>query len=184
MTSKIHEKNLIWLDLEMTGLDPKLHKIIEIATIVTDSDLNILAEGPVIAIYQPQSELDKMDGWNVKHHGDSGLIERVKASHCNESDAQRMTLNFLSQWVSAGQSPICGNTICQDRRFLVETMPLLASYFHYRNLDVSTLKQLCQLWAPDIAKQHVKESTHTALNDIRDSIAELRFYRDHWIQRQ
>ena len=184
MTSHFNDKNLIWLDLEMTGLDPKIHKIIEIATIITDAHLNILAEGPVIAIKQPQSELDKMDAWNIKHHGESGLIERVKASDFNETDAQQLTLNFLSQWVPAGQSPICGNTICQDRRFLVETMPQLASYFHYRNLDVSTLKQLCQLWAPDIAKQHIKESTHTALQDIQDSIAELKFYRDHWIEKE
>jgi oligoribonuclease len=168
----------------MTGLDPKFHKIIEIATIITDSNLTILAQGPVIAIHQPQHELDKMDAWNVKHHGESGLIERVKASVLSEIDAQRITLDFLGQWVNAGQSPICGNTICQDRRFLVEAMPELASYFHYRNLDVSTLKQLCQLWAPDIAKLHIKESTHTALLDIQDSIAELRFYRDNWIQQK
>lgn len=179
--AQVNDKNLIWIDLEMTGLEPKSHKIIEIATIITDSELNVLAEGPVIAVQQSQAELDKMDSWNVRHHGASGLIERVKASDFNELEAQQLTLNFLSQWVPAGKSPMCGNSICQDRRFLVETMPQLAAYFHYRNLDVSTVKMLCQMWAPNIAKQHVKESTHIALNDIRDSIEELKFYREHWI---
>lgn len=178
-----NKDNLIWIDLEMTGLDPKTHRIIEIATIITDTELNILAEGPVIAIHQPTDELDKMDAWNIKHHGNSGLISRVQTSDINEQKAQAITLQFLQQWVPAGFSPMCGNSICQDRRFLVETMPELASYFHYRNLDVSTLKQLCQRWAPDIAKQHHKESTHIALNDIRDSIAELQFYREAWINR-
>jgi len=182
MNTKTDDKNLIWIDLEMTGLDPKSHKIIEIAIIITDSELNILAEGPVIAVKQSQEELNKMDAWNVKHHGESGLVERVKASDFNEQEAEQLVLNFLKQWVPAGKSPMCGNSICQDRRFLVESMPQLAAYFHYRNLDVSTLKQLCQRWAPEIAKQHKKESTHIALNDIRDSIEELKFYKDCWIK--
>lgn len=181
MSTHMSDKHLIWIDLEMTGLNPKDHKIIEIATIVTDANLNILAEGPVIAVHQSESELAKMDAWNVKHHGESGLIKRVQSSDFNEQEAEQLTLNFLSQWVPANASPMCGNTICQDRRFLVETMPQLAAYFHYRNLDVSTVKQLCQLWAPDIARKLVKQSTHIALNDIRDSIEELRFYRDNWI---
>jgi oligoribonuclease len=176
------DTNLIWMDLEMTGLDPKNNKIIEIATIVTDTNLTILEEGPVIAVHQPQHELDKMDSWNVKHHTESGLVERVQASTIDEGAAAQATLDFLSQWIDKGKSPLCGNTICQDRRFLVETMPDLASYFHYRNLDVSTIKQLCLRWAPDIAKQHRKESTHQALQDIRDSIDELRFYRDNWLK--
>ena len=180
MTNKTD--NLIWIDLEMTGLDPKTHKIIEIATIITDSNLKILATGPVLAIHQPETELAKMDSWNVKHHTDSGLIERVRSSSTNEAQAQAETLSFLKQWVNQGESPMCGNSICQDRRFLVETMPDLVTFFHYRNLDVSTLKILCQRWQPNIAAQYNKTSTHQALEDIKDSIDELIFYRDAWIQ--
>ena len=174
--------NLIWIDLEMTGLNPKEHRIIEIATVVTSSDLEILAKGPVIAIHQAEAELDKMDSWNVSHHGKSGLTERVRQSGYSEAKAEHETLTFLSQWVEPGSSPMCGNTICQDRRFLVETMPKLAAYFHYRNLDVSTIKQLCQRWAPDIASKHIKESSHQALEDIIDSIEELRFYKQNWLR--
>lgn len=175
-------QNLIWIDCEMTGLIPEEHRIIEIATLVTDSALNILAEGPVIAVHQPEHELAKMDEWNVNQHGKSGLTQRVKDSILNEQDAERLTLEFLRQWVPAGKSPMCGNSICQDRRFLARGMPLLERYFHYRNLDVSTLKELCSRWAPEIAKNFKKESTHLALDDIRDSVTELRFYRANFLR--
>lgn len=175
-------QNLIWIDCEMTGLIPEEHRIIEIATLVTDSALNILAEGPVIAVHQPEHELAKMDEWNVNQHGKSGLTQRVKDSTLNEQDAERLTLEFLRQWVPAGKSPMCGNSICQDRRFLARGMPLLERYFHYRNLDVSTLKELCSRWAPEIAKNFKKESTHLALDDIRDSVTELRFYRANFLR--
>jgi oligoribonuclease len=175
-------QNLIWIDCEMTGLIPEEHRIIEIATLVTDSALNILAEGPVIAVHQPEHELAKMDEWNVNQHGKSGLTQRVKDSTLNEEDAERLTLEFLRRWVPAGKSPMCGNSICQDRRFLARGMPLLERYFHYRNLDVSTLKELCSRWAPEIAKNFKKESTHLALDDIRDSVTELRFYRANFLR--
>jgi oligoribonuclease len=175
-------QNLIWIDCEMTGLIPEEHRIIEIATLVTDSALNILAEGPVIAVHQPEHELAKMDEWNVNQHGKSGLTQRVKDSTLNEQDAERLTLEFLRRWVPAGKSPMCGNSICQDRRFLARGMPLLERYFHYRNLDVSTLKELCSRWAPEIAKNFKKESTHLALDDIRDSVTELRFYRANFLR--
>jgi len=175
-------QNLIWIDCEMTGLIPEEHRIIEIATLVTDSALNILAEGPVIAVHQPEHELAKMDEWNVNQHGKSGLTQRVKDSTLNAQDAERLTLEFLRQWVPAGKSPMCGNSICQDRRFLARGMPLLERYFHYRNLDVSTLKELCSRWAPEIAKNFKKESTHLALDDIRDSVTELRFYRANFLR--
>jgi oligoribonuclease len=171
--------NWVWLDLEMTGLDPEANKIIEIATIVTDCELNVLAEGPVIAIHQPQSELDKMDAWNVEHHGGSGLIDRVKASRHNAASAEAETLAFLQQYVAPGSSPLCGNTVSQDRRFMVKYMPALADFFHYRHLDVSTLKILAERWAPAVKEGFKKESTHQALLDIRDSIEELRYYRKH-----
>lgn len=179
---KFNEKNLIWIDLEMTGLDTQTDYIIEIATIVTDSDLNVLAEGPMLAIHQTDEILLAMDEWNTKQHGKSGLIERIKASTITEDEAQRQTIAFLEQYVPAGKSPICGNSICQDRRFLARCMPKLEAYFHYRNLDVSTLKELCGRWAPDIAKGFKKESSHLALEDIKDSIAELKYYREHFIR--
>lgn len=177
-----HASNLIWIDLEMTGLVPERHRIIEIATIVTDQHLNTLAEGPVLAIHQNDEELAAMDAWNTNQHGKSGLTARVRESTVLDADAERQTLDFLAQWVPAGKSPMCGNSICQDRRFLARWMPQLERHFHYRNLDVSTLKELCSRWAPAISRQYVKTSTHLALDDIRDSIAELQFYRDHFIR--
>lgn len=175
------EKNLIWIDLEMTGLIPERHRIIEIATLVTDSDLNLLAEGPVIAVHQSDDELAAMDEWNTRQHGNSGLTQRVRESRINEAQAAEMSLAFLREWVPAGKSPICGNSICQDRRFLARWMPEFERHFHYRNLDVSTLKELCQRWAPDVAKGFTKESSHLALDDIRDSLNELRYYRQHFL---
>lgn len=178
MSGKDH--HLIWIDLEMTGLNPDLDNILEIATAVTDSHLNILAEGPVIAIHQSETNLKKMDAWNVKHHGDSGLTERVRASSIDEEAAQAATLEFLSQWIAPGKSPMCGNSICQDRRFLWKYMPKLEKYFHYRNLDVSTVKILAQRWYPAIAAGLNKNAEHKALQDIRDSIDELKYYRQHF----
>ncbi len=171
--------NLIWIDLEMTGLDTVNDRIIEIATIVTDKQLNELAEGPVLAIRQSQSTVDSMDVWNTRQHGESGLTERVLASDITAAEAERRTLEFLSGWVEPGASPMCGNSICQDRRFLAREMPELERHFHYRNLDVSTLKILAQQWAPEVAAGFTKESSHRALSDIRDSIAELGWYRDN-----
>jgi len=174
--------HLIWIDLEMTGLIPERHRIIEIATIVTDAHLNVLAEGPVVAVHQPEEELAAMDEWCTTQHGKSGLTRRVRDSEIGEAAAQQLTLDFLRAWVPAGKSPICGNSICQDRRFLARWMPELERHFHYRNLDVSTLKELCNRWAPAIAKGYTKESTHLALDDIRDSIDELRYYREHFLR--
>ena len=170
--------NLIWIDLEMTGLDTVNDRIIEIATIITDKQLNELAEGPVFAIRQSQTTVDSMDEWNTRQHGESGLTERVLASEITAVEAERRTLEFLSGWVASDASPMCGNSICQDRRFLAREMPELERYFHYRNLDVSTLKILAQQWAPEVAAGFTKESSHRALSDIRDSIAELGWYRD------
>ena len=169
--------NLIWIDLEMTGLDPQTDRIIEIATLVTDSQLCIIAEGPALAIHQDEAVLATMDEWNQRQHGESGLLARVRASTVTEADAEQQTLAFLRQHLPAGKSPICGNSICQDRRFLARLMPELEAYFHYRNLDVSTLKELARRWYPGI-KGFSKVSTHLALQDIRDSIEELRFYRE------
>ncbi len=177
-TAKDATGNLIWIDLEMTGLNTISDQIIEIATIVTDAHLNELAEGPVLAIHQPRALMDGMDEWNTRQHGESGLTERVLESSSSVQDAEKQTIDFLEQHVSAGASPMCGNSICQDRRFLARQMPSLEAYFHYRNLDVSTLKLLASSWAPDIANGFNKESTHRALADIRDSIAELAYYRD------
>lgn len=177
------KENLIWIDLEMTGLDPDQHKIIEIATVVTDKDLSVLAEGPVLAIHQPDAVLAAMDEWNTRHHAASGLTERVRASTVTEQEAEQLTLEFLRQHVDLGASPICGNSICQDRRFLIRHMPGLAAYFHYRNLDVSTLKILAKLWLPEVGNRFEKKSVHLALADIHDSIRELRFYREHLFKR-
>ncbi|GAC1627898.1 MAG: oligoribonuclease [Nevskia sp.] len=175
-------QNLIWIDCEMTGLIPEEHRLIEIATLITDSQLNLLAEGPVFAIRQPEHELAKMDEWNVTQHGKSGLTRRVRESAIDDAEAEALTIEFLRQWVPAGKSPICGNSICQDRRFLARWMPQLERYFHYRNLDVSTVKELCYRWAPEIAKGFRKESSHRALDDIRDSIEELRYYRVNFLR--
>ncbi|MDV7104261.1 oligoribonuclease [Vibrio sp. TH_r3] len=171
------EQNLIWVDLEMTGLDPEQHKIIEIATIVTDSELNILAEGPVFAIHQSDVELDKMDDWCTNTHTHSGLVARVKSSQIDEDEAIKQTIAFLEQWVPKGKSPICGNSIGQDRRFLYKHMPLLEEYFHYRYVDVSTLKELTRRWKPEVLDGFEKTGSHLALDDIRESIAELKYYR-------
>ncbi|HFL6897643.1 TPA: oligoribonuclease [Pseudomonas aeruginosa] len=175
-------QNLIWIDLEMTGLNPDRDVIIEMATIVTDSDLNTLAEGPVIAIHQPEEILAGMDEWNTRQHGQSGLTQRVRESTVSMAEAEAQTLAFLEQWVPKRSSPICGNSICQDRRFLYRHMPRLEGYFHYRNLDVSTLKELAARWAPQVRESFKKGNTHLALDDIRESIAELRHYRDHFIK--
>ncbi|MFJ4154511.1 oligoribonuclease [Pseudomonas sp. NPDC089752] len=175
-------QNLIWIDLEMTGLDPDTDVIIEMATIVTDSDLNILAEGPVIAIHHSDEVLARMDEWNTRTHGGSGLTQRVRESKISMAEAEAQTLAFLEQWVPKGESPICGNSIGQDRRFLYRYMPALESYFHYRYLDVSTLKILAKRWAPKVADDFKKGSTHLALDDIRESIAELRHYREHFLK--
>ncbi|GMQ53253.1 MAG: oligoribonuclease [Pseudomonadales bacterium] len=177
-----HPDNLIWIDLEMTGLDPDNDVIIEIATIVTDPQLNVLAEGPSLAIKQPDALLDGMDEWNTRQHGQSGLTRRVRESTISPADAERQTIDFLSAWVPAGKSPMCGNSICQDRRFLYRGMPELEKYFHYRNLDVSTLKELAARWAPEVKNGFKKQSSHLALDDIRDSIAELKHYREHFIK--
>ena len=174
--------HLIWLDMEMTGLNPDGDRIIEVAMIITDSQLNVVAESPVIAVHQPDSVLDAMDDWNKNTHGKSGLIERVKASSVSEAQAEQVLLAFLQQQVPPGKSPMCGNSICQDRRFMARWMPQLEEYFHYRNLDVSTLKELCKRWRPDIAKGVVKKGKHEALADILESIEELRYYREHFLK--
>ena len=174
--------NLIWIDLEMTGLNTTQDVIIEIATVVTDSELNTLAEGPVLAIHQSDEILNGMDDWNTKQHGSSGLTERVKNSKVNEAEAERQTIEFLRQYVPAKASPMCGNSICQDRRFLARCMPELEDYFHYRNLDVSSLKELAKRWAPEVFKGFSKQSSHLALDDIRDSIDELKYYREHFLK--
>lgn len=176
--------HLVWIDLEMTGLDTTRDEIIEIATIVTDKDLNEIAEGPVLVVHQSQEVLDRMDAWNAKQHGESGLVERVLASDLSTADAEQRTLDFLKEHVDEGSSPMCGNSICQDRRFMARQMPRLEAFFHYRNLDVSSLKILAHLWAPAVAKGYSKDSSHRALDDIRDSIVELRYYRDSLFAQQ
>jgi len=168
---------LIWIDLEMTGLDPDRDAIIEIATVVTDRDLAIVAEGPVIAVHQDEAALARMDDWNQRQHGSSGLLARVRASRVAAPEAEQRTLAFLAPLVTPGSSPMCGNSICQDRRFLARSMPALERYFHYRNLDVSTLKELARRWAPPVAAGFVKQGAHLALADIHESIRELRHYR-------
>ena len=175
------ENNLIWIDLEMTGLDTQNDQIIEIATVVTDSNLAILAQGPVIAIHQPDEIMSAMDAWNTSHHGDSGLTSRVSQSTATAEDAERETLEFLRQYVAPGKSPMCGNSICQDRRFMARLMPELETFFHYRNLDVSTLKELARMWKPELTGGFVKKGAHLALDDILESIEELKYYREHLI---
>jgi len=177
-----NEFNLVWVDMEMTGLEPDTDRIIEVAVVVTDMHLNVLAEGPVFAIHQSDETLDKMDAWNKGTHGRSGLIDRVKASTVSEADAEVALIAFLKNFVPAGKSPMCGNTICQDRRFMVRGMPKLEAFFHYRNLDVSTLKELCKRWKPEIVGGFKKHQKHTALADIIESIEELRYYREHFIK--
>jgi len=175
------KQNLIWIDLEMTGLDPATDSIIEIATVVTDKELNVLAEGPVLAVNQAKATMDAMDDWNQKHHGQSGLIDRVLESPFTEKEVEQQTITFLEQWVPKGASPMCGNSICQDRRFLANYMPALEDFFHYRNLDVSTLKELASRWAPALMQGFKKKATHQALEDVIESIEELKYYREHFI---
>lgn len=173
--------NLIWIDLEMTGLYPEKDRIIEIATVVTDPHLNILGEGPVFAVSQPKALLDGMDAWNTRQHNQSGLVKRVLESTILETQAEELTIKFLKQYVGKGKSPMCGNSVCQDRRFLYKYMPQLAAFFHYRNLDVSTLKELAVRWRPELMSGLTKESKHLALDDVKDSIRELLYYRQHFI---
>ena len=177
----VNAENLIWIDLEMTGLEPDTDVILEIATLVTDKQLNILAEGPAIAVHQEEAVLAAMGDWCTRQHGQSGLTQRVRDSRIGTQDAEQQTLAFLRQYTTAGASPMSGNSICQDRRFLARHMPELECYFHYRNLDVSTLKELAKRWAPAVGA-YSKTSTHLALDDIRDSVAELKFYREHLLR--
>lgn len=178
----VDKKHLIWIDLEMTGLDTHTDTIIEIATIITDSDLNILAEGPVFAIKTADVLLNGMDDWNKTQHGQSGLVDRIRRSSVTLEQAEAETITFLSKYVEAGRSPMCGNSICQDRRFLARQMPQLERFFHYRNLDVSSVKELAYRWRPDILASFEKKGSHLALDDIRDSIRELRHYREHFFK--
>ncbi len=173
-----HDSNLVWIDMEMTGLDPETCVVMEIATIVTDAQLNILAEGPVIAVHQSDDVLDNMDEWCTRVHGDSGLTARCRESKISVEEAASQTIAFLEQWVDAGKSPLCGNTIGQDRRFMVKYMPELEAYFHYRNIDVSTIKELTRRWKPEILDGFEKKGVHLALDDIRESIEEMRYYRE------
>lgn len=177
-----NNQHLIWIDLEMTGLDTDRDHIIEIATIVTDEHLNILAEGPVLAIHQSDQLLNAMDEWNTRQHGQSGLIERVRRSNLTSQDAEAQTIAFLRKWVDPKKSPMCGNSICQDRRFMHREMPALEQYFHYRNLDVSSVKELARRWRPEIMPGLKKQASHVALDDIRDSIRELKYYRDYFFR--
>jgi len=177
-----HAQRLVWLDMEMTGLNPETERIIEAAVVVTEPDLRVVAEGPVLVVHQSDLLLDAMDKWNRSTHGKSGLIEKVKASTLTEQQAEEQLLNFLAQHVPAGKSPLCGNSVGQDRRFMVRYMPRLESFFHYRNLDVSTLKELALRWKPEVYKSFVKQSRHEALADIYESIAELKHYREHFLK--
>ena len=178
----LNENHLVWLDMEMTGLDPEKEKIIEVAVVVTDAQLEVVAEGPVLVVHQSDELLDGMDNWNKATHGRSGLIDKVKASSLAEAQAEDILLEFLGQYVPAGKSPLCGNTIGQDRRFMVRYMPRLEAFFHYRNLDVSTLKELCRRWKPEIYKGFEKKSRHEALADIYESIDELKYYSEHFLR--
>ena len=182
MLDKKSDKNLIWIDLEMTGLDVDRERIIEMAIIVTDPELNTLAESPVITVHQSDELLDAMDEWNTKQHGGSGLVDRVKASNTTEAEAEQSMTDFLSAYIPAGVSPMCGNSVHQDRKFLHRYMPKLEAYFHYRNLDVSTLKELARRWRPDVLETLKKQGSHLALDDIRDSIDELKHYRDNFLR--
>ncbi|GAA0505314.1 oligoribonuclease [Pigmentiphaga sp. GD03639] len=178
----LNENHLVWLDMEMTGLDPEKERIIEVAVVVTDAQLEVVAEGPVLVLHQSDELLDGMDNWNKATHGRSGLIDKVRASSLTEAQAEDELLAFLGQYVPAGKSPLCGNTISQDRRFMVRYMPRLEAFFHYRNLDVSTLKELCRRWKPEIYKGFEKKSRHEALADIYESIDELKYYREHFLR--
>ena len=173
---------LIWIDMEMTGLDPETDRIIEVATLVTDANLNILAEGPVLALHRPDEVLAAMDDWNQRTHGESGLVQRVRDSRLGDTEAEAQTLAFLHQWSQPGASPLCGNSVHQDRRFMVRYMPALEAFFHYRNLDVSTIKELARRWRPELPGGYQKTNTHRALDDIRDSVNELRYYREHFFK--
>ncbi|MGQ7243548.1 oligoribonuclease [Salinicola sp. V024] len=181
-TSSARRDLLVWIDLEMTGLDPDRERIIEVATLITDGDLNLIAEGPVLAVHQPASLLEGMDAWNQKTHGESGLIQRVGESTVDTSEAERRTLEFLATYVEPGSSPVCGNSVHQDRRFMEREMPALNNFFHYRNLDVSTLKELAKRWNPAAASSFTKQNTHQALDDIRESLAELKHYRETFLK--
>ncbi|MEX0622631.1 MAG: oligoribonuclease, partial [Saccharospirillum sp.] len=176
------KSNLIWVDLEMTGLNPDTDRIIEIATVVTDKDLNVIAEGPNLVVHQSDAVLDAMDEWCTTHHGESGLTQRVKDSILSDAEAEAQTLAFLQDWVEPGQSPLCGNSIWQDRRFLIRYMPKLDEYCHYRNIDVSTLKELARRWRPEVLDGFQKKGSHRALDDILESIGELKHYREHFIR--
>lgn len=178
----IDQRRLVWLDMEMTGLDPASDTILELAMVVTDADLNVVAESPSWAVYQPDAVLDGMDDWNTKTHGASGLTQRVRQSTMDMRAVEQAAIEFMQVWVGKGISPMCGNSICQDRRFMARYMPELTTWFHYRNLDVSTLKELCRRWRPDLSAQVNKTGAHTALADIHESIDELRFYRAHFIK--
>lgn len=177
-----NEFNLVWVDMEMTGLNPDTDRIIEVAVVVTDAELNVIAEGPVFAVHQPDEVLDGMDAWNKGTHGRSGLIERVKASTVSEAQVEEELIAFLKKYVPSGKSPMCGNSICQDRRFMARGMPKLEAFFHYRNVDVSTIKELCRRWKPELISGFKKQQMHTALADIVESIEELRYYREHFIK--
>lgn len=174
--------NLVWMDLEMSGLDPEKERILEVATIITDSELNILAEGPVVYVHQDEALLDAMDEWNTEHHTASGLVDLVRSEGVSEAEAERQTLEFIARYAEAGKAPLCGNSIGQDRRFLVKYMPTLEDFLHYRNIDVSTLKELCSRWRPDLFRRVSKQGRHRALDDIRESIEELRYYREVFIR--
>lgn len=177
-----NDTHLVWIDMEMSGLDPDRDRVLEIAVVITDKDLEVLEEGPVLVLHQDQAVLDGMDSWNKSTHGKSGLIDKVKASTLTEAEAEEQVLAFLKRHVGERKSPMCGNSICQDRRFLARHMPKLEAYFHYRNLDVSTLKELAARWRPELKEGFKKANNHTALADIQESIAELRYYREHFIR--